>query len=170
MKTQKSHPPQRVCQNSNSWCFVRASSCDFVLRPLYVAKKNEPRNHTNQHETEHALIRRQLRVLTRSRLANGSSTQREQAKKFRVKGPLRLSGGSIGYRDCPLYLMIVSNQGRLVINRASPCSLPRETTRLLASGDHAKLKMRSGNSSSFCDSPPANGWRNRLEELNVPAE
>jgi hypothetical protein len=33
-------------------CPFRVGSGDFVDRPHYAAKKNDPRNHTNQHETQ----------------------------------------------------------------------------------------------------------------------
>jgi nitrous oxidase accessory protein len=46
------------------WCFFRVSSCDFVDRPLYAAKTNDPRNHTNQHETSANPTQRNLIVWT----------------------------------------------------------------------------------------------------------
>jgi hypothetical protein len=41
------------------WCFC---SCDFVDRLLHAAKKNDPPNHTNQHETQRIDLFTQLAV------------------------------------------------------------------------------------------------------------
>ncbi len=49
---------QLLCQNSkltSDLCVApfRVGSCDFVDRSFWGRKADDPRNHTNQHETKH---------------------------------------------------------------------------------------------------------------------